>query len=146
MNPEENEERKEQVKRYWAAAKKGKKKSSTNALTDFIINSFQALPYGDAFRVNTQGTFDPRKKRYIYSNSTKGFSDVQALYKGIAIYIEVKNEATKDRLSENQKKFRYRVNKAGALYFIAKNQDQFFKWFEAELSKAEPFKMPEYLL
>lgn len=136
---ENTPERKEQVKKYFEAAQKGKKQSSTNRLTDFIIKAFQALPNGDAFRVNTQGTFDPVKKRYRYSNATKGFSDIQAVYKGKALYIEVKNEKTKDRLSEHQKLFKERVEKAGAIYYIARNQDDFLNWFNTELKKQNPF-------
>ena len=148
QNPEQTEERKAQLQRYKDAAVKGRRKGSpTNELTKHIKESFQKIG-GDAFRINTQGTYSQKLGKYIKSGSDNGVSDLIAVYEGKFIAIEVKSEATKDKIRPDQEKFRNRVTGSKGVYFIARSKKKFNDWLVLELAKpkVEQFSYPEYLM
>ena len=64
------------------------------------------------------------KTKYIPSTGTKGASDISAVIYGLSIAIEVK--LGRDTQSKAQKEYEQAIKKAGGIYFIAKDEDDFF--------------------
>lgn len=115
---------------------------SSNGLTRCIID-FLNLSGHQAERINTMGRMlDYRKTytdvigrtktigstKYIPTTGTKGSADISATIAGRSVKIEVKYG--KDRQSKDQKAYQEQIEKAGGIYFIAKNFDDFFAWYE----------------
>lgn len=94
--------------------------ATTNNLTTAIINHIN-LSGGFAFRVNTQGTYSEALKRYIKSGAQKGVSDIIVIYNGRVLFLEVKNELTKDKISADQIYFKAKAEEQGAVYSIVTN-------------------------
>lgn len=112
-----------------ATLKRGKKKQSpTNALTSAIQEYIQLIG-GDAFRINTTGLYDEKLGMFRNSGSTLGVADLVGIYRGKFIAIEVK--VGKDSLRPMQIKFQARVEKAGGVYFIAKDFDSTKKFIDS---------------
>jgi len=65
--------------------------------------------------------------RFVKSNMTRGTADIHAIVKGIALKIEVK--IGKDRQSEAQKLYQEAIENAGGIYYIAKDFDTFYSWY-----------------
>jgi hypothetical protein len=65
--------------------------------------------------------------RFVKSNMTRGTADIHAIIKGKAIKIEVK--IGKDKQSKYQKVYQQEVEKAGGIYYIAKDFDSFYEWY-----------------
>jgi hypothetical protein len=112
------------------SAKELKKKfpQSANALTASIVRHINSAG-GFATRINTQGQWDPTRKIMRTGHTTKGMSDIVAVYKGEALFIEVK--IGRDRLSQDQIVVSGRVVAAGGRYFIARDYDEFKVWFDS---------------
>lgn len=91
--------------------------ATTNNLTTAVVNHIN-LNGGFAFRVNTQGTYSKAKGQYIKSGAKKGVSDIIAVYHGHAIFIEIKNKLTKDKMSDAQGEFAVSVMNNGCKYCI----------------------------
>jgi len=68
------------------------------------------------------------KKTYIPSQSQKGSADVTATIFGLSLKIEVKKG--KDRMSDEQKKYRDQIIKAGGFYFVAHDENDFLIKFD----------------
>jgi hypothetical protein len=64
---------------------------------------------------------------YIPSTMTKGSSDISATIKGKSVKIEVKIGA--DKQSEKQIEYQKNIEKAGGVYFIAKNFEDFYEFY-----------------
>ena len=124
--------------RLWEAdQKKKKKKRNTdpaNKLTASIIKQIKKEG-GHAFRVNVQGVRRKIKGREVWTKSStqRGASDIQAVYKGQALYIEVK--WGDDTQSDDQKEFQNDVERAGGIYIIAETGQQWQKLWQ-ELKKS----------
>lgn len=99
-----------------------------NNLTRSIVDFINAVG-GLASRVNNMGVY--RNGMYTKSNMRKGFPDIQGVYSGKCIYIEVKYG--KDKLSQDQKDFLNDAYKCGAKCHVAKSFDEFFSWFCLEV-------------
>lgn len=114
---------------------------SANGLTKCII-SFLRLKGYQAERINSTGRIVDKRKSYtdvtgrrrtignyvwVYGTGTKGTSDISATVSGRSVKIEVK--IGRDRQSDAQRRYQEQVEKAGGLYFIAKNFEQFYQWF-----------------
>ena len=61
--------------------------------------------------------------KYIPSNSTKGTADISATIKGKSVKIEVK--IGNDRMSTAQKQYKANIERAGGIYIIARDFDNF---------------------
>lgn len=86
------------------------------------ILGYLALKHVFAFRVNTTGVYDPKRKIFRKSpNVLKGVSDILGCYQGKMLAIEVKAPGRKEK--PEQTKFLQRVNDAGGLGFIARSVD-----------------------
>jgi len=96
-----------------------------NSLTQAIIK-FIDMSGGWATRISTEGRYIEALGRRIPSSVKKGTADIHAVYKGRHLSIEVK--IGKDRQSDAQKAVQQLVEKAGGLYFIAKDFTSFHQW------------------
>lgn len=116
---------------------------TTNNITKGII-SFLTFNGHYAFRVNTKGTYDPRKKQYIRDGAEKGVSDIICFLNAqnvtgyvcdssrpvaIVLCIEVKNEQTKDRMRKAQDTFAEKVRAVNGRHIVATSYDNFVRWF-----------------
>ena len=88
-----------------------------------------------AFRVNNTGIFDPQKNVFRKSHGEKGISDIIAVVRGLSVFIEIKAGA--DKMSEDQRKFRYQAEKAGGIYFECRDIDTFLVFFTNLLKRNE---------
>jgi len=100
---------------------------TANGLTSTIV-SYIDLNGGYATRISVTGVFDAKLKNYRYGTTKKGFSDIQAVYNGNALYIEVK--IGNDKQSDYQKQFQKEITNSGGYYFIAKDFESFVYWFK----------------
>lgn len=103
-----------------------KQKPKANPLTASIVGHINAVG-GFATRINTQGQFDPIKKIWRPGSTVKGMSDIVAVYKGQALFIEVK--VGRDKQTRDQMMVELLVNEAGGHYLCAHNLDEFLTWF-----------------
>lgn len=123
-------------------------KTPANRLTAQIID-FIRLKGGQAERINTMGRYLKGTKqftdsvgfrhqigndKYIPTIGTKGSADVSAVIQGRPVKIEIKIGS--DRQSENQIKYAESVEKAGGIYFIAKDFESFYEYYEYYLTMA----------
>jgi len=114
---------------------------TANGLTTAIIRWIILNGY-QAERISTTGRWidnskivtdvlGNRKKigsgKYIKGTGTNGSADISATIKGRSIKIEVK--IGKDKQSEAQIKYQQMIEKAGGIYFIAKNFDDFYNFY-----------------
>lgn len=115
-----------------AAIKKPAVKSeSANQITRNIIRVINFQPRCVAYRINNVGVWDEAKGIHRAGNTEKGLPDIFACIRGAFVTIEVK--AGKDRMSEDQEKRKFEIEKAGGVYFVARSTDEFIKWFETFL-------------
>lgn len=113
---------------------------TANGLTECIIKYLQAEGW-QAERVNTTGRIVNRKRSIIRggkmveeyapmfapTNCTKGSADISATIFGRSVKIEVKIGA--DRQSEAQKSYQLAIERAGGVYYIAKDFPTFCGWY-----------------
>jgi hypothetical protein len=72
------------------------------------------------------------KGTYTPSTGTKGSADISATIRGRSVKIEVKQ---KDKQSEVQKQYQQSIEKAGGVYKIFRNFDDFIIWYDDFISK-----------
>ena len=120
---------------------------TANGLTKSIID-FINLNNGQAERINNMGRqLDERKSysdtlgnsrtigsvKWIKGTGTNGTSDISATIKGKSVKVEVK--IGKDKQSNFQKEYQQEVERAGGLYFIAKDFKSFYEWYKLTFEK-----------
>lgn len=92
-------------------------KSIENAILEYL----NSLPYCFAWKNNSVGIYDPRKKIYRKSKSRyhiNGVSDIIGIYRGRALFLEVKTPGRIKRATENQKEFLKKTGELGAISAI----------------------------
>lgn len=114
--------------------------STANGLTKCVIDYIN-LSGGQAERISNTGRYideskivtdvlGNRKKigsgKYIKGTGTNGTADISATFKGKSIKIEVK---MKDKQSEVQKEYQQSIERAGGVYFICHNFEEFLDKF-----------------
>lgn len=122
---------------------------TANGLTKCIID-FVNLRGGFAERISCEGrvidqrtTFTDVAGRYktiggikrIKTSAQIGTADISATIGGRSVKVEVK--IGNDRQSEVQKTYQQQIERAGALYFIAKDFQSFFDWFNLNFESHE---------
>lgn len=120
---------------------------SANGLTQCIIH-FIELMGGQAERINNTGRqIDNRKTvkdvlgstrtigsvKWIKGTGTNGTSDISATIYGKSVKVEVKIGA--DRQSDQQKEYQQTIERAGGIYFVAKNFKSFYEWYNLTFEK-----------
>lgn len=103
--------------------------TTANGLTKCIID-FIMLHGGQAERISVMGR--PIKQangNYMFGKShmTAGTADISATICGRSVKIEVK--IGKDRQSEKQAKYQHDIERAGGLYYIARDFGSFVEWY-----------------
>lgn len=113
---------------------------TANGLTKAIVKWINLNGY-QAERISTSGRWVDNSKvvtdvlgnkkkigsgKYIKGSGTKGSADISATIKGRSIKIEVK---MKDKQSEAQKEYQKAIERAGGIYFIAKDFDSFYQFY-----------------
>ena len=118
---------------------KGKtyKLKTTNGITAAICDLVKYYG-GDANRINTAGRKIKKNgiEIYIPSATKRGTPDIDIVYKGRAIKVEVKNTYTKDKLSPDQVKRRAALEAAGAIYVVAADFPQFYCWWMEHIGQS----------
>ncbi|MBK8225399.1 MAG: VRR-NUC domain-containing protein [Candidatus Obscuribacter sp.] len=109
------------------------KKETANGITANIIRAVNMQPGCVAYRINNVGVWDESKQIHRRCNTEKGLPDVIASIRGRFVAIEVK--AGKDRLSEDQKRRAFEIEKAGGVYFEARSTDSFLVFLTDILKK-----------
>ena len=115
-------------------AKTEYKPATANGLTRAICDWINLHGY-QAERINTMGVARTRYRsdgsvagiQWTKGTGTAGSADISATIKGRSVKIEVK--IGKDRQSEAQKKYQEMIERAGGVYIIAKNFDEFVEWY-----------------
>lgn len=117
--------------------------ATANGLTKCIIAWITLNGY-QAERINTTGRYIDNSKivtdvlgrkikigsgKYIKGTGTKGSADISATIKGKSVKIEVK--IGNDRQSEYQKQYEADIIKAGGIYYIAKDFDNFINFYKS---------------
>ena len=113
---------------------------TANSLTKAIVKWINLNGY-QAERISTSGRWVDNSKvvtdvlgnqkkigsgKYIKGSGTKGSADISATIKGRSIKIEVK---MKDKQSEAQVEYQKAIERAGGIYFIAKDFDSFYEFY-----------------
>jgi len=121
--------------------------ATANDLTKTICK-FISYIGGQAERISNQGQYRDNtkvvtdvlgRKRTIGSGTwtkgqgTNGTADISAIYRGKSYKIEVK--IGKDRMSQAQLRYKQDVERAGAIYIIARNFDDFINEFREYAKK-----------
>jgi len=118
---------------------------TANDLTKAIVEFIQ-LNGGQAERISNMGRVVDGRKRvtdtigrtkmigsmtWIKGSGKNGTADISATIKGKSVKIEVK--IGKDRQSEAQMDYQNEVERAGGVYFIAKDFQSFYDFYNSEL-------------
>ena len=113
---------------------------TANGLTKAIVKWINLNGY-QAERISTSGRWVDNSKvvtdvlgnqkkigsgKYIKGSGTKGSADISATIKGRSIKIEVK---MKDKQSEAQIEYQKAIERAGGIYFIAKDFTSFYEFY-----------------
>ena len=115
---------------------------TANGLTKCIIHFVKANSY-QAERISNTGRYIDNSKivtdsmgfqkrigsgKYIKGTGTNGTADISLTIKGKSIKCEVK--IGKDRQSEAQKKYQADIERAGGIYIIVKDFDEFINFYK----------------
>ncbi len=119
---------------------------TANGLTKCIID-FINLTGGQAERINNTGRqIDNRQTvkdilgnvrtigsvKWIKGTGTNGTADISATIQGKSVRVEVK--IGKDKQSHQQKEYQYNIERSGGLYFIAKDFQSFYEWYNLKFN------------
>ncbi len=114
---------------------------TANSLTKCIID-WITLNGGHAERVNTMGRPIDQTKivanvlgqqqkigsmKWGFGSGKRGSADIHSIIKGKSVMIEVK--IGRDKQSEHQKIYQSQVERAGAIYYIARNFSDFVEFY-----------------
>jgi len=119
------------------------KDNSANSLTNCVIAFVQYMG-GQAERISSQGQYREGAKiqvgtgeiayhkqlpgKWTPGQSTKGTADISTTIRGRSVKIEIKQ---KDKQSDVQKQYQAAIERAGGVYIIVRNFDDFVVWYES---------------
>ena len=108
--------------------------NTANGLTKCIVDYIR-YNGGQAERVATIGMPEQRGGRIVWrkSNTTKGSADISATIAGRSVKIEVKIGL--DHQSEAQRRYQASIERAGGLYFVAKDFTTFVEWYSEKFNR-----------
>lgn len=115
--------------------------TSANGLTKCVTAWIQMSGY-QAERINTMGVYREAAKvkdvdgisrtvgkgKWTKSTSTAGSADISATIKGRSVKLEIKYG--KDVQSDAQKRYQESIERAGGIYLIVRNFDEFITWWD----------------
>ena len=124
-------------KRSGSPSRHSSDSTTANGLTRCIID-FIKLHGGQAECISATGI--PTKKRDVYGNTiwrtthmTVGTADISATINGRSVKIEVK--IGRDRQSDAQCRYQADVERAGGLYYLARDFEGFVSWYNLMFGK-----------
>lgn len=103
---------------------------SANKLTQSIV---RFLNYNGfvAWNVYNGGVYDPKRGVYRKNPTQKrGVFDVCGFRESDGKHIEIEIKWGRDKMSEFQKLHFERLEKAGAICYVARDLDEFLEWFD----------------
>lgn len=110
-----------------------KKPETANQITRNVLRLANFQTGCVAYRVNNVGVWDQAKGIHRKGNTEKGLPDVIMIYRGRFIAIEVK--AGRDKLSDDQKKRQFEIERAGGIYFECRSTDGFINFLQNGCNK-----------
>lgn len=96
-----------------AKARKALPQESANQITTHLVLAINLQPRCVAYRINNVGVWDEAKQIYRKGNTQRGIFDISAIFRGRAVWIEVK--AGRDKPSHDQLVFQQEVRGAGGI-------------------------------
>jgi hypothetical protein len=130
-----SEQRSPNVPAHAKVLTRKRKKTETGELT-FLILKYSEFKSATSYRINSQGQYDPRTKKWRPSMQKKGLSDIQIIYRGRFIACEVKALKT-DKLSIHQLERKAEIENAGGLFIQARTFEQFQLEFDSIIEKID---------
>lgn len=109
------------------------KPETANQITRNVLRIVNYQPGCVAYRINNVGIWDEAKQVYRKANTEKGIPDILGAANGRFLAIEVK--AGNDKMSEDQKKRKFEIERAGGIFIEARSTDNFIKSWEQVLQK-----------
>jgi hypothetical protein len=106
---------------------------TANQITRNVLRLANFQPGCVAYRVNNVGVWDQAKGIHRKGNTEKGLPDVIMIFRGRFIAIEVK--AGRDKLSDDQKKRQFEIERAGGIYFECRSTDDFINFLQNGCTK-----------
>lgn len=103
------------------------KKETANGLTQSILRFISSHRWY-CTRIQSQGQYNAKLKRWTKGTTRKGIGDILAIIRGDAIMIEVK--VGKDKQSQWQKQTQKDVEKSFGIYLQIKSFDEFKMWYD----------------
>jgi hypothetical protein len=129
------------------APRKFKNTSKANGLTKAII-AYITLTGGQAERVSTEGRVIQTKRsvpdyfgggsrvvtesKRIPTSGKRGSADISATIKdssGVGRSVKIEVKIGRDKQSDKQVQYQKDVERAGGIYYIARDFDSFFAWY-----------------
>jgi hypothetical protein len=119
------------------------KDNSTNELTKCVVD-FLRLKGHHCERSGNEGRIIDNRKvvtdvmgntriigsmKRVHGSGMRGTSDLKTVINSKFVAIEIKCEATKDRIRPDQLKYKESIEQAGGLYVIAKDFSGFHSWY-----------------
>lgn len=104
------------------------KDNKANDLQKLIVKFFE-FHGGFATRINSTGIYRADLKKFVRNTQKKGLGDVQIVYNGKTIYLEVK--IGKDKPSDVQLTRQEQIRKAGGIYEFVHNFDEVLMIFNS---------------
>ena len=98
------------------------KSASEKQIETAILRYLELLPECFAWKNNSVGIYDPIRKVYRRTRNRfaiNGVADIIGIYKGRFLAIEVKTPKTKNRVSEDQRRFLDNISGHGGIAFVA---------------------------
>ena len=122
----------------YAIPRQNREDGTANGLTRCIID-FIELRGWQAERITITGKPNEAKDSrgrtvgvtWTKSHMTIGTADISATIQGRSVKIEVKIGT--DRQSDAQRRYQSEIERAGGLYYIARDFNEFVKWYNATL-------------
>ena len=103
-----------------------------NRLTQMICAYINQQDRCFAGRITSGGTYRPELQRYVFSTQLRGTPDIISCCDGKPVYIEIK--IGRDKLSVYQLTMKEALEHSGAIYYIAKDYNDFQIWFDSLLT------------
>lgn len=100
---------------------------TANGLTKCILSLLQ-VEGCYATRIQSQGQYHEKLQSWTKGTTSKGTADIHATINGRHVSIEIK--IGKDRQSEAQRATQAKIEAAGGLYFIARDFQSFYDYFQ----------------